>query len=212
MLFRSTSVWRHGNILAAFALFLLFLAKTAHRASEEAEATSMGKKEQLLYGILYYSSFAYAVLVAFYCLIWLVGMGPSHPSVVHLVIWSSSFSLLLLWLKTEALRATDRAFLLLTGLLSACALGAVCLRIRQYGLTPNRYFVLLASLWLIFSCGWHFLRKDCRMALTGYRQTRSSAAFGGVDQTRQRRHLAKLTAFYQFAAQYKLPREISALK
>lgn len=160
-----TSVWRHGNILAAFALFLLFLARTAHRASEEAEATSMGKKEQLLYGILYYSSFAYAVLVAFYCLIWLVGMGQSHPSVVHLVIWSSSFSLLLLWLKTEALRATDRAFLLLTGLLSVCALGAVCLRIRQYGLTPNRYFVLLASLWLIFSCGWHFLRKDCRMAL-----------------------------------------------
>lgn len=160
-----TSVWLHGNILAAFALFLLFLARTAHRASEEAEATSMGKKEQLLYGILYYSSFAYAVLVAFYCLIWLVGMGQSHPSVVHLVIWSSSFSLLLLWLKTEALRATDRAFLLLTGLLSACALGAVCLRIRQYGLTPNRYFVLLASLWLIFSCGWHFLRKDCRMAL-----------------------------------------------
>lgn len=158
-------LWRRGIILAALVLFLLFLARVAQMGPEKADAISADKKYQLLHGILYYSSFAYAVLVTCYCLSWLAGTGQSHPSVVHLVIWSSSFSLLLFWLKRGAWRALDRAFLLLTGLLCACALGAVCLRIRQYGLTPNRYFVFVAALWLVFSCAWCFWRRDCRVAL-----------------------------------------------
>ena len=51
------------------------------------------------------------------------------------------------------------------GVLLLAVFYAIFLRVRQYGLTPNRWFVVAGALWLSLAYALVFFEKDCRIGL-----------------------------------------------
>ena len=149
------------------ACALLFLG-SLYRNLAAPVAEQEDKADTLLARILYTSAFAYAVLLLLYFLhaaTSSLGRYSAQPySVVHLVVWFSALSLLFFWVK-DRLTTVDRVFVALQGFLLFAAFVAIFLRIRQYGLTPNRYFVVAGLCWLVFAYLRVVLQRDCRWAL-----------------------------------------------
>ena len=167
----SGRIWEAMLHLLSFlncACVLLFLGALKRSLAEESAADREDRGATLLVRILYTSAFAYAALLVLYFLYAAtqsLGRGSVQPySVVHLVVWFSGLSLLFFWVK-ERLTTVDRVFVALQGILLVAAFVAIFLRIRQYGLTPNRYFVVAGLCWLVFAYLRIVLQHDCRRAL-----------------------------------------------
>ena len=161
-------LYPHLSIFLGLAAALLFLGRAGQGLAAGPEAAGRIRRS-LFYRLLYGSAAAYAAVLLLYFLgaAALPGgqTGAKPHSVVHLVIWFAAFALPLLWLKAGELRAGDRLFIGLVGLLLLAVFYAIFLRVRQYGLTPNRWFVVAGALWLSLAYALVFWGKDCRIGL-----------------------------------------------
>ena len=160
----------HLSILIGLGCALVFLGRTGQGLDAGPEGTGRVRRS-LFRKILFGAAFAYALVLILYFLGAAVAAQTGGPtgakphSVVHLVIWFAACALALLWLEAGEIRAPERLFVGLVGVLLLAVFYAIFLRVRQYGLTPNRWFVVAGALWLSLAYALVFFEKDCRIGL-----------------------------------------------
>ncbi|MDE6885557.1 MAG: DUF4153 domain-containing protein [Helicobacteraceae bacterium] len=111
--------------------------------------------------------YVYAFLLLLYFILLYFGVTYSiSDSVVHLIIWFSFFSIFLTWLNNGFSETFNKKiFFVLLFILNVIATNSIIIRINQYGITPNRYFIALFCVFIYICIALNFFKKDLKILL-----------------------------------------------
>ena len=131
-----------ASFVLAFAFcFVLLLGKIALNSVFE---------ENKIFKAIYFLAFIYCVILWIYLLFRALNLVYPKISIVHLIIWFSAFWLILFWLKEQKTKFDKFFAFCILGLLCV-SFYAILVRINQYGITPNRYFVVAFGGWIFLA-------------------------------------------------------------
>ena len=100
-----------------------------------------------IFGIFYYGAFAYGTILWIYLILRVFGAIKPNGGIVNLIVWFGFVAICLFYLKGIKTKF-DKFFAFLVFGLLPVSLWAIGVRISEYGLTPNRYFVIAFCIWL----------------------------------------------------------------
>lgn len=141
-LFKVRDEFLPASLVLAFAFcFVLLLGKVA---------LNFVFSENKIFKTIYFLAFVYAVILWIYLLFRALNLINSDASIVHLIVWFSAFWLILFWLKENKSKFDKIFAFVILGLLCV-SFYAILVRINQYGITPNRYFVVAFGLWIFLA-------------------------------------------------------------
>lgn len=149
--------------------FLFFIGKEAmlnHYSIESKENVNINEFNSKILNyffiVLNIFSYIYSLLLLLYFICLAFGLLDSQYSAIHLIVWFSMFGLFLVWLNRgfeKYNHKSNNILLTLLFILMLIASYSITIRILEYGITPNRYFIILACFYLFISIICSFLFK-----------------------------------------------------
>lgn len=149
--------------------FLFFIGKEAmlnHYSIESKENVNINEFNSKILNyffiVLNAFSYVYSLLLLLYFVCLAFGLLDSQYSAIHLIVWFSMFGLFLVWLNRgfeKYNHKSNNILLTLLFVLTLIASYSITTRILEYGITPNRYFIILACFYLFVSIICSFLFK-----------------------------------------------------
>ena len=159
----SEYVYIHSFTFSIFIFGIIFFVSTFDK-NNDFEENKISNENRIISYLLFPFMIIYTFILYLYLIKIILFFKIPNGEVINLVLWFIIFGLIMLIIlkKTEIKSQIFSRFLKFFPILSIplllLALTSIFIRINQYGLTENRFYILTLCLWLIFCMFLHIVK------------------------------------------------------